>query len=157
MALKNGWISKTKMYNDRHFVIIRLFRNLITLPTDVSKNYNLLKCCLHTFKHSKRYNRAKTKTYHLPGYGPLSVPHPYSPLALSGHTGLWRLSQSLRAMLLPAYLVIEKQVNETVKSHSSIVMAKATVTPLKPESLPVIELLVCVLRARLSQFITEGF
>ena len=54
---------------DRHFVIICLFQNLITLPTDVSKNCNLSECCLHSFKHSKRYNSAKTKTCHLPEYG----------------------------------------------------------------------------------------
>ena len=40
----------------------------ITLPTDVSKSCNLSECCLHSLKHSKRYNRAKTKTFHLPGY-----------------------------------------------------------------------------------------
>ena len=39
--------------NDRHFVIIRLFRNLNTLPTDVSKSCNPSECCLHSFKHSK--------------------------------------------------------------------------------------------------------
>ena len=30
--------SKRQKSNERHFVIIHLFRNLITLPTDVSKN-----------------------------------------------------------------------------------------------------------------------
>ena len=64
--------SERQNCNDRHFVIIRLFRNLITLPTDVSKSCNLSECCLQSFKHSKRYNRAETKTCHLPGYGPLT-------------------------------------------------------------------------------------
>ena len=64
MALKRGG-SKRQKCNDRHFVIVRLFRNLITLPTDVSKSCNLSECCLHSFKHSKIYNRAKTKTCHL--------------------------------------------------------------------------------------------
>ena len=40
----------------------------MTLPTDVSTSCNQLKCCLRSFKHSKRHNRAKTKTCHLPGY-----------------------------------------------------------------------------------------
>ena len=69
-ALKKGG-SKRQTCNDRHFVIIRLCRNLITLPTDVSKSCILSECCLHSFKHTKIYNRAKTKTCHLPGYGPL--------------------------------------------------------------------------------------
>ena len=43
--------SKRQKCNDRHFVIIRFFRN--------SKSCNLSECCLHSFKHSKRYNRAK--------------------------------------------------------------------------------------------------
>ena len=42
---------------------------MITLPTDVSKSCNISECCLHLFKHSKRYNRAIIKTCHLPGYG----------------------------------------------------------------------------------------
>ena len=40
-ALKNGGSNKQKC-NDRHFVIIRLFRDLIMLPTDVSKNCNII-------------------------------------------------------------------------------------------------------------------
>ena len=61
--------SKRQKCNDRHFLIIRFFRNQITLLTDVSKSCNLSECFLHSFKHSKRYNRAKTKTCYLPGYG----------------------------------------------------------------------------------------
>ena len=49
-----------------------LFRNLITLLTDVSESCNLSERCLHSFKHSKRYNRAKTKTCYLPGHGLLT-------------------------------------------------------------------------------------
>ena len=78
--------SKRQNCYARHFVIIRV--NLITLPTDVFKSYNLSECCLYSFKHSKRYNRASTrdstivrtatyhtdtiqntKTCHLPGEG----------------------------------------------------------------------------------------
>ena len=64
---------KRQKCNDRHFVIIRLFRNMITFTAYLSKSFNLSECCLHSFEHSKRYNRAKTKTCHLPGYGPLKV------------------------------------------------------------------------------------
>ena len=39
----------------------------------ISKSCNVSECCLHSFKHSKRYNRAKTKTCHSPGYGPLII------------------------------------------------------------------------------------
>ena len=53
--------SKRQKCNDRLFVIIRLFQNLITLPAGVSKSCNLSECCLHSFKHSKRYNRDKPK------------------------------------------------------------------------------------------------
>ena len=70
--LKNGR-SKRQKCNDRHFVINCLYRNLITLPTGVSKSCNLSECCLHLFKHSKRYNRGKRKTCHLPGNGPLTI------------------------------------------------------------------------------------
>ena len=47
------------------------FRDLITLQTDFFLSCNLSECCLHSFKQSKTYNRAKTKTCHLPGSGPL--------------------------------------------------------------------------------------
>ena len=57
--------------SNRHFVIIHLFQNLITLPTDVFKSCNLSECGFHSFKHPKRYNRAKTKT----GYLPLGMGH----------------------------------------------------------------------------------
>ena len=44
-ALKKGGSSlKRQKGNDRHFVIIRLFGNLITLPTDVSTSCNLSEC-----------------------------------------------------------------------------------------------------------------
>ena len=44
-ALKKGGSSlKRQKCNDRHFVIIRLFGNLITLPTDVSTSCNLSEC-----------------------------------------------------------------------------------------------------------------
>ena len=61
--LKNGRSKRQKC----------LFRNLITLPMGVSKSCNLSECCLHLFKHSKRYNRGKRKTCHLPGNGPLTI------------------------------------------------------------------------------------
>ena len=47
---------KEKNCNDRDFVITRLFQNLITLPSNVSKSCNLSECRFHSFKHSKRYN-----------------------------------------------------------------------------------------------------
>ena len=40
-ALKIGGSNKQKC-NDRHFLIIRLFRALVTLPTDVSKSCNII-------------------------------------------------------------------------------------------------------------------
>ena len=61
--------SKRLKCNDQYFVIIR-FRNMIKLPTDVSKSCDLSECRLYSFKHLIRYNRAKTKTCHLPGNGP---------------------------------------------------------------------------------------
>ena len=63
--------SKRQECNDRHFVIIRFSRNPMTLPTDVFESCSLSECCRHSFKHPKRYNRAKTKTCHLPGNGSL--------------------------------------------------------------------------------------
>ena len=65
--------SKRQKCNDGHFAIIRFFQNLITSPTDVFKSCNLSECCFYSFKHSKRYNRAKTKTFHLPGNRSLKV------------------------------------------------------------------------------------
>ena len=38
---------------------------------DVFIGCNLSQCCLHSFKHSKRYKKAKTKTSHLPENAPL--------------------------------------------------------------------------------------
>ena len=49
-------------------------KNVMTdILSYVSISCNLSDCCFHSFKHSKRYNRAKTKTCHLPGNWPLTT------------------------------------------------------------------------------------
>ena len=65
--------SKRQKCNDRNFVIICFFRNLIMLQM-------FLKVVIYqivAFTHSnipKRYNKANTKSCHLPGNGPLTTP-----------------------------------------------------------------------------------
>ena len=49
--------SKRQKCNDRHFVIIGFFRNLITFQRMFLK----VVIYLDTFKHSKKYNRAEIK------------------------------------------------------------------------------------------------
>ena len=71
------------------------------MPTNVSKSI-LSECCLHTFKHSKRYNRAKTKACYLPGYGPLIYAKTQKNIQfiLSTLTTIWRCACDFIKVLL---------------------------------------------------------